>query len=117
MLRWLTAGESHGPELVAILHSFVGFAATLVGFASYLSPETTVTPEGPARVVHLVEIAGQGGDGAFEVFVVAGGEGERGEDGGRGEEGRAMDAHVVRVTRTRDRQASRSTWNRPTCRT
>ena len=27
------------PELVAILHSFVGLAAVLVGFASYLSPE------------------------------------------------------------------------------
>lgn len=48
------------PELVAILHSFVGLAATLVGFASYLSPET-VTSKAPAHgsvehVVHLVEI-------------------------------------------------------------
>ena len=27
------------PELVAVLHSFVGLAAVLVGFASYLAPE------------------------------------------------------------------------------
>src|SRR5689334_15994732 len=27
------------PELVAILHSFVGLAAVLVGFATYLGPE------------------------------------------------------------------------------
>jgi NAD(P) transhydrogenase subunit beta len=43
------------PELVAVLHSFVGLAATLVGFASYLSP---ITPHavGAERTVHLVEI-------------------------------------------------------------
>jgi len=28
------------PELVAILHSFVGLAAVLVGFASYLDPDS-----------------------------------------------------------------------------
>jgi H+-translocating NAD(P) transhydrogenase subunit beta len=48
------------PELVAILHSFVGLAATLVGFASYLSPETA-TSKAPVHgsvegTVHLVEI-------------------------------------------------------------
>ncbi len=31
------------PELVAILHSFVGLAAVLVGFATYLSPHPTMT--------------------------------------------------------------------------
>jgi NAD(P) transhydrogenase subunit beta len=43
------------PELVAVLHSFVGLAAVLVGFASYLSP---ITPhaEGAERTIHLVEI-------------------------------------------------------------
>jgi H+-translocating NAD(P) transhydrogenase subunit beta len=49
------------PELVAVLHSFVGLAAVLVGFASYLSPSANASAgghehEGPARVVHLVEI-------------------------------------------------------------
>jgi NAD(P) transhydrogenase subunit beta len=42
------------PELVAILHSFVGAAAVLVGFAAYLDPRTRL--EGAARVVHSVEI-------------------------------------------------------------
>jgi H+-translocating NAD(P) transhydrogenase subunit beta len=31
------------PELVAILHSFVGLAAVLVGFATYLGPHTKMT--------------------------------------------------------------------------
>ena len=45
------------PELVAVLHSFVGLAAVLVGFASYLSPTNEVLGDtGAARVVHLVEI-------------------------------------------------------------
>ncbi len=43
------------PELVAMLHSFVGLAATLVGFASYLSPDTPHMT-GAERAVHLVEI-------------------------------------------------------------
>ncbi len=44
------------PELVAILHSFVGLAAVLVGFASYLSPGTKTMVVGVDRTVHLVEI-------------------------------------------------------------
>src|SRR6478735_4245194 len=32
------------PELVAILHSFVGLAAVLVGFATYLGPHPVMTP-------------------------------------------------------------------------
>jgi H+-translocating NAD(P) transhydrogenase subunit beta len=45
------------PELVAILHSFVGLAATLVGIASYLSPAADGhAPHGSERIVHLVEI-------------------------------------------------------------
>ena len=31
------------PELVAILHSFVGLAAVLVGFATYLGPHQAMT--------------------------------------------------------------------------
>ena len=42
------------PELVAILHSFVGLAAVLVGFASYLDPESHLS--GAAKTIHEVEI-------------------------------------------------------------
>ena len=43
------------PQLVAILHSFVGLAAVLVGFGSYLDPHTH-TLVGAAHTIHLVEI-------------------------------------------------------------
>jgi len=42
------------PELVAILHSFVGLAAVLVGFATYLTPESHYV--GTERTIHDVEI-------------------------------------------------------------
>jgi len=42
------------PELVAILHSFVGAAAVLVGFASYLDPGNHLT--GVEHLIHEVEI-------------------------------------------------------------
>jgi NAD(P) transhydrogenase subunit beta len=42
------------PELVAILHSFVGLAAVLVGFASYLDPESHLA--GVEKTIHEVEI-------------------------------------------------------------
>lgn len=41
------------PELIAILHSFVGLAAVLVGFNSHLAPELGGTIDGKA---HLVEV-------------------------------------------------------------
>ncbi|HEB97342.1 MAG TPA: Re/Si-specific NAD(P)(+) transhydrogenase subunit beta [Sedimenticola thiotaurini] len=42
------------PELVAILHSFVGLAAVLVGYASYLDPEAAF--QGVERTIHEIEI-------------------------------------------------------------
>jgi len=39
------------PELIAAFHSFVGMAAVLVGFNSYLAPE------GEGGAVHLIEVA------------------------------------------------------------
>ena len=43
------------PELVAILHSFVGLAAVLVGLASFLDPSHDLL-EGTNRLIHDVEI-------------------------------------------------------------
>jgi len=43
------------PQLVAMLHSFVGLAAVLVGFGSYLDPHTQELT-GAAHSIHLVEI-------------------------------------------------------------
>lgn len=43
------------PQLVAILHSFVGLAAVLVGIGSYLDPATHQLT-GAAHMIHLVEV-------------------------------------------------------------
>jgi NAD(P) transhydrogenase subunit beta len=42
------------PELVALMHSLVGLAACLVGFASYV--DTSVTYAGAEKIIHEVEI-------------------------------------------------------------
>jgi NAD(P) transhydrogenase subunit beta len=42
------------PELVAILHSFVGLAAVLVGVANYLAPDPAIT--GVEETIHQIEI-------------------------------------------------------------
>src|SRR6188768_3715247 len=41
------------PELVAVLHSFVGLAAVLVGFGTYLMPGPAA---GTERVIHELEV-------------------------------------------------------------
>lgn len=43
------------PQLVAILHSFVGLAAVLVGYGSYLD-EATLSMSGAAHSIHLIEV-------------------------------------------------------------
>jgi len=42
------------PEMVALLNSFVGLAAVLVGFAEYLQPSTTLV--GIEETIHRIEI-------------------------------------------------------------
>ncbi|QBQ53888.1 Re/Si-specific NAD(P)(+) transhydrogenase subunit beta [Nitrosococcus wardiae] len=41
------------PELVAILHSFVGLAAVLVGYTNFIAPETH--PTGVEKTIHDIE--------------------------------------------------------------
>jgi H+-translocating NAD(P) transhydrogenase subunit beta len=43
------------PQLVAILHSFVGLAAILVGFGSYMDPKSHELV-GASHIIHLVEV-------------------------------------------------------------
>ena len=44
------------PELVALMHSLVGLAATLVGYASYIDPAASANFGGAEKAIHEMEI-------------------------------------------------------------
>ncbi|MEQ1517683.1 MAG: Re/Si-specific NAD(P)(+) transhydrogenase subunit beta [Usitatibacteraceae bacterium] len=44
------------PELVAFMHSLVGLAAMVVGFASYVDPSSTVGLSGAEQSIHHMEV-------------------------------------------------------------
>jgi len=44
------------PELVALMHSMVGMAAALVGYATYVDPEAAKNLDGAAHAIHAGEI-------------------------------------------------------------
>ena len=44
------------PELVALMHSMVGMAAALVGYATYVDPEASKNLDSAAHAIHAAEI-------------------------------------------------------------